>query len=123
MTFWDDVQRGVTNAASFTAKKTTELTGMAKLKYNLHIKEGKLEKCFAEIGKLHYAAKKDGEDHSVEIDTFIMQIDKLTEDIGGLKIELSKLKNTYVCDECFAEISKDCTFCPVCGEKIDTDEE
>ncbi len=122
MTFWDDVQSGVTKAASFTAKKTTELTGMAKIKYNLHIKEGKLEKCYAEIGKLYYLTKKEGEDHSVEIDTFIMQIDKLTEDIGQLKMELSKLKNTRVCGECYAEVSKDCTFCPVCGEKIEDEE-
>ncbi len=118
MSFWEDLQKSLTDAAAFTVQKTSELTGIAKLKYNIHAAEGKLERCYSEIGKLFYDTQKTGTEHTDEIATIIMQADKLTSDIESMKAESAKLRNTNVCENCSAEVSRDCIFCPVCGAKL-----
>lgn len=123
MAFWEDLQKGVADAASFTAKKTSELTGIAKLKYTIHSNEQKLDKCFAEIGRLYYEMKKEEADHEIEISTLMMQVDKISADLVLNNAELMKLKKSVPCPECGAEIAKECIFCPVCGLKLDKNEE
>ena len=118
MSFWEDLQKSLNDAASFTVQKTTELTGIAKLKYNIHAAEGKLERCYSEIGKLFYDTQKTGTEHTAEIATIIMQADKLNSDIESMKAESAKIRNTNICENCSAEVSKDCIFCPVCGTKF-----
>ena len=122
MAFWEDLQKGVNDVAAFTSKKTTELTGLAKLKYAIHVCEQKLDKCFTEIGRLFYESQKDGADHSAEIATLIMQIDKLTSDLALHNAEIMKLKNAVTCTSCGSEIAKECIFCPICGKKMDEEE-
>lgn len=121
MAFWDDIQKKLSDAAAFTVQKTGELTDVAKLKYKVKVTESKLEKCYAEIGKLIYDAKKNGVDHEFEVTTLIMQADKMKDDLDTLSTELAKIRNTDVCESCGAEVSKECTFCPVCGAKFGCD--
>lgn len=121
MAFLDELQKGLSNAAAFTVQKTGELTDFAKLKYNLHVSEGKLQTCYAEIGRLFHDTQKTGTEHTSEIATLIMQADKLIDDIAAMKAESAKNKKTTVCANCAAEVSKECTFCPVCGTKIESE--
>lgn len=118
MSFWDDLQKTLSEATDFTVQKTTELSDLAKLKYKIHTAEKKLERIYAELGKNYFDTRKNGADHESEFNTLVMQADKLICDIANMKAESSKLKKTSVCPECSAEISKECTFCPVCGEKL-----
>ncbi len=122
MAFWDELQRSVSDAVEFTAKKTSELTGTAKLKYSVHTTEQKLDKCFAEIGRLFYESQKEGTDHASEIATLIMQVDKLSDDLAADNAELLKMKRSVVCPSCSAEIAKECIFCPVCGCRLENEE-
>lgn len=119
MEIWDEIKKSVADAAAYTASKTTELTGIAKLKMNIHSGETKLYKCFEDIGRLFYISEREGEDNAAAISALIMQADKLSADIAAARAELAKMKNTYVCDGCGAEISNECSFCPVCGKKLD----
>ncbi len=118
MSFWDDLQKTLSEATDFTVQKTTELSDLAKLKYNIHTTEKKLERIYAELGKMYYDTRKNGADHESEFVARVLQAEKLICDIANMKAELSKLKKTDVCPECSAEISKECTFCPVCGTKL-----
>lgn len=122
MSFWDDLQKTISEATDFTVQKTTELSDRAKLKYNIHTTEKKLDRIYAEIGRLHFDARKNGTDHESEIATLVMQADKLITDLANMKAEVASLKKTNVCPVCSAEISKECTFCPVCGEKLCDDD-
>lgn len=123
MAFWDDLQKGVSNAASFTAKKTTELTDLARLKYNIYTEETKLERCFTEIGRLFYSSERDGADASAEITSYIMQADKISADIRTYRQELAHLRRVCICPSCGAEVSNECSFCPSCGTKLECDAE
>ena len=118
MSFWDDLQKTLSEATDFTVQKTTELGDLAKLKYNIHSSEKKLERIYAEMGKIWFDIRKNGVDRESEAATLVMQAEKLAGDIAGMKAEAAKLKKTNVCPVCSAEVSKECTFCPVCGEKL-----
>ncbi len=122
MALWDDIQRSVSDAVEFTAKKTSYLTGTAKLKYNVHTTEQKLDRCFAEIGRLFYDSQKEGSDRSSEIATLIMQVDKLSDDLAAGNAELLKMRHAVVCPSCSAEIANECIYCPVCGRHLEGDE-
>ncbi|MBR6807966.1 MAG: hypothetical protein IKM46_06265 [Clostridia bacterium] len=85
MAFWNNIQKGLTDATAFTAKKTVEITDSAKSKYNLFNLKNKLEKCYTSLGKLYLDTRRNGEDHESEILTLIMQIDKIEADIAFIK--------------------------------------
>lgn len=122
MAFWEDLQKGVTEAASYTAKKTSELTGIAKMKFNLHSEELKLEKCFTKIGSLFYTSEREGVDNTAEIAALIMQADKIKASVNSYREQLSKLRNSSICPGCGAEIAEDSVFCHVCGLKQEKNE-
>ncbi len=119
MAFFDELQKSVTDAANYTAKKATEFSGIAKLKFNIRSEEANLEKCFADIGKLFYTAEREGVDRTAEIAALIMQVDKIRANIDGYRDELSRLKKTVICKACSAEVAKDFAFCPSCGAKLE----
>ncbi len=122
MSFWDDLQKTLSEATDFTVQKTTELSDLAKLKYNIHSSEKKLDRIYTELGKIYFDIRKNGADRESEAATLVMQADKLIADIARLKAEGAKLKKTNVCPVCSAEVSKECTFCPVCGAKLCDDD-
>ncbi|MBQ2469278.1 MAG: hypothetical protein II503_06275, partial [Clostridia bacterium] len=76
MAFLDDLQKTVTDAAYYTAKKTSELTGAARVKFNIKAEEIRLKSTYAKIGSLFYSAEREGLDHTDEIATLITQADK-----------------------------------------------
>ncbi len=117
MSFFEDLKKNATGAADKAVKKTTEITGLAKLKMAIRSKESKLSSVYEEIGRLFYTAERDGEDCTGEIAAFIMKADKLKAEIEEAKKETAKLKNVKTCDGCGAEIDRNLPFCPWCGKK------
>lgn len=122
MSIWDNISKGVSDVASFTAKKTGELTNLAKMKYALHSEESKLSECFEEIGKLYYAYERQGIDYAGEIAALISEADLIKTNIASMKEELAKLQNDAICHSCGARIGADMPFCPACGAKQEHDD-
>ncbi len=123
MAFFDDIQKTVTDAAYFTAKKTSELTGAARVKFNIKAEEMRLRSTFAKIGGLFYASEREGADNSAEIAELIMQADKIKGDIEAYREKLAEYRKSRVCPECGGKVSKSAHFCPNCGVKIAREEE
>lgn len=119
MSIWDNIAKGVSDAASYTAKKTGELTTLAKMKYSLHSEESKLSECFEEIGKLYYAYQREGTDYISEIAALISEADLIKTNIACIKEEIAQLQNSAICQACGAKIDASMCFCPVCGAKQD----
>ncbi len=122
MSIWDDIAKGMSDAASYTKKKTGEFTALAKMKYALHSEETKLAECFEEIGKLYYAYQRDGVDYVAEIAALIAEADMIKITIADMKVELAKLQNMGICEGCGAKLDKAMAFCPSCGLKQAKDE-
>lgn len=123
MAFFDDLQKTVTDAAYFTAKKTGELTGIARVKFNIKAEQVRLNSTYAKIGSLFYSAEREGLDHTEEIAQLISQADKINGDIAAYREKLAELRKSKVCSECGGKISKSASFCPNCGVKIVREEE
>ncbi len=85
MALWNNIQKGLSDATSFTAKKTVEITDSAKNKYNLFNLKNKLEKCYASLGRLYLDTRREDVNHDSEIATMIMQIDKIEADIAYIQ--------------------------------------
>lgn len=117
MSIWDDITKGASDAASFAAKKTGEMTSLAKLKYKLHGEETKLTKCYEEIGRLYYSYQHDGKDTEAELAEKVSQIEQINQSINGIKAELCALRDEKICPACGEKIGKNDTFCPACGAK------
>ena len=117
MSIWDDIAKGMSDAASFTVKKTGEFTSLAKMKYALHSEESKLSECYEEIGKLYYAYQREGTDYVSEIAALIAEADLIKATVTEMKEEIAKLQNNSICSGCGAKIDSGMAFCPVCGAK------
>ena len=117
MTFFNDFKRNASTAANKAAKKTNELTAIAKLNLGIKSCESKLNTVYGEIGRLFYTATRSGEDYSSDISNLVLEADKYTADINSLKAQLNDLRKVTVCTACGNEIPNDAFFCPICGAK------
>ncbi len=118
MSFLDEIKSNVTGAASAASKKTTELTGIAKLTVKIKSEESKLSDCYKEIGRLFYTAERNGEDNTSSIAAHIMQADKIKANIATYQAEIARLKKIIVCENCGTELADSCIYCSTCGTKL-----
>ncbi len=119
MTIFNNIKRGATDAATKAAKKTGEITNIAKLTMNIKNAETKLGAVYEEIGRLFYTAERTGEDFTSDIAANIMKADKIKADIANFKSEIAALRNVIVCENCGNEVNADFAFCNFCGTKIE----
>ena len=118
MALWEEITKGAKDAASYTVKKTGELTALAKLKTALRGEESKLEKCFEDMGELYYSKVKNADaDSGTELGELVCAADEIKEQIAELKTEIAKLQGTALCAKCGAAFNGEFAFCPKCGAK------
>ena len=118
MDFWDNVYEKVTNAASITAKKASELSDAAKLKYNLMREKAKLEDAYKELGELYYKQMKNCDYNDGKI---ALAYDKIEKSV----IEIERLTNMIKNADTKAEMSSSVqcgnngvSVCPKCGKRV-----
>ena len=117
MDFWDDVYKKMATAADYTAKETTKLTEIAKLKYSLMREKSNLEEAYKSLGKLYYTQMKDGDLDEHKFSVAFDKIEKCNIEIKRIEEEICIAKNIKLCVECRAKIENDMSFCPRCGAK------
>ena len=96
-----------------TAKKLTE---KAKLKYEIHTREGYLNELYIELGKKYYTEHKDDAEEDSEAGESFTEIDNLLDELRDLRAELEELKGVRHCERCGAQVPKDADYCNKCGE-------
>lgn len=117
MSILDDIAKGATDAVNFAAKKTGEVTGVAKMKLALHSEQSNLDECYKIIGKLTHDAKRENKDNTAAIDAKMAEADSLCDKIESIKREIADVQDSVICKTCQTKINKDYEFCPVCGSK------
>ena len=123
MAFLDDLKKSLSGAADYTAKKTTEVTGVAKIRLDIRTANSRLAKCYEKIGRAYYKNLKEAaEDQSEVIEAAVKEADAIKEEIAALRLQLAKLQACVICPACGAQISDKSVFCPLCGIKLPKEE-
>ena len=123
MELWDEIYKKVSDAASYTAKETERLSGLAKLKYNLMLEKVRLEEAYKEMGEIYYKQMKTSDIDEKKVAKAYDNIEKSIVEIERLKTQINVLKNIIVCGVCGVKLEKDMAFCPKCGAKqVESDE-
>ncbi|GGH12059.1 zinc ribbon domain-containing protein [Paenibacillus segetis] len=117
MAFFDKLGEKITSTSKDVAKKTKDLTEIAKINMQIGSEEDKLKSKYLEIGKLYYELFNEapGEQFTnlcEEITASINQID-------SSKRQILSIKGVKICTNCGAEVLQDAAFCGSCGVKVE----
>lgn len=117
MSFFESLSKKVSNTARTAAKKSSNLVEITKLNISIGAEEDKINKTYAEIGKLVYSQFASGKNVPEEYRTQCEAIKSCQENIKSLKNQIMALKNMKICTACGAELEIDSMFCSKCGAK------
>jgi len=117
MAFFDELKRNASDVANKAAKKTNDLTSLAKLNVAVKNLENRLDTVYEEIGRLFYNAERNGDDYTSEIAALIMKADKFKTEIEATRKQINALRKIVVCEGCGNEISDEAAYCSFCGTK------
>ena len=119
MEFFDMLGKKATMAYKVTADKTGKIAKETKLKFKIGDLRSKINELYEEIGKKVYEQHIREEDYSIkdDLEELCTKIDVLSDEIDTCLNKCLELKDKKQCPKCFAEIEKECNFCPKCGEK------
>lgn len=102
-----------------TSETTNKIARETKLKMKINENKGKINDIYEEIGKKVY--EKHVREESVDIRTDLndecSKLDALSKEIEDARIEILKLNQKKLCQNCSAEIENNAQFCPKCGQK------
>ena len=117
MAFLENLGKKVGEAAQAAAKKSGELVEVTKLNVNINSEEDKIQKLYAQIGKVvfeKYNASGIAED---DVQEACENIKVHEQNIRTLRDKISEVKGTKQCVGCGADMDKDQIFCSKCGAK------
>ncbi len=119
MEIFDDITKGIRDAASYTVGRAEELGETARIKLALHSEGTKLEKAFAKLGALYYSFHKTGKDNADKMAVILAEIDEIKLKQKMLSEKLADIQKAVACSACGAKTPGDNKFCPNCGAKLE----
>ena len=117
MEFFDDLYKKLSVAANQTAKETTRLSGLAKVKFNLMKEKSKLEDAYKALGEAYYKQLKNNEVDEKATAAAYDKIEKCFVEIEKYRTEINVMSNIKTCTACGEKVDKEMLFCPKCGAK------
>ena len=81
---WDNIAEKVEGAVKVVGAEAAKLADTAKTKYNIALKEGRLEKIFEAIGERHYDQLKNGNDNGKKIAKLVAKADEVKDELDRL---------------------------------------
>lgn len=117
MAFLENLGKKVEEAAQAAVKKSGELVETTKINMAIGTEEDKIQKMYAEIGKLVYSKYTSNMDVGQDAAALCESIKACEETIKGLKEKIMEIKKTKLCVNCGAELDRTVLFCSKCGAK------
>jgi DNA-directed RNA polymerase subunit RPC12/RpoP len=117
MAFFENIGKKVGGAAQAAAKKSGELVEVTKLNVSIGTEEDKIEKLYAQMGKLIYEKYITTGTADEELVEICEQIKVHEDSIKALRSKIAEIKQVKSCSNCGAEMAKDQVFCAECGTK------
>lgn len=120
MAFFDKLGEKISSTSKDVAKKTKDLTEIAKINMQINSEEDKIKSKYLEVGKLYYQLYQD-----TPAEPFAELCNELTASINHIessKRQILSIKGVEICANCGAEIPLDTSFCGSCGAKVQEEE-
>lgn len=117
MSVFENITKKVTETARAAAKKSGEIVEITKLSMSIGVEEDKIEKAYAEIGKVVFSAYNEGKEVGDTFKELCEKIKSYEDNIKDIKQKILELKNVKVCPGCAAELEVEIAYCPKCGTK------
>ena len=122
MSVFDNFTKKVTDTAKAAAKKSSELVEVTKLNMSIGTEEDKIQKVYADVGKMVYASFARGEEINDAYKVDCEKIRSYTDTINKMKQKILELKNTKSCPGCGEELDVSIAFCSKCGAKQEVEQ-
>lgn len=124
MAYFDDIGKRISQAGHAVAKKTKDVTGVARLKGAIIDEEKKINCTYTEIGKLF--VKKCADTDDLGFVALLNLIKESEEKIEDYRRQILDIKGIARCAKCGAEVASGTAFCSSCGnamaaEKVEDD--
>lgn len=115
MAFFENIGKKIGETAQAAAKKSGDLVEVTKLNMSINSEEDKMEKLYAQLGKLVYSDFNEG----IGLDARYMEICNTVmtheQNIAAIRQKIQEIKNIKLCSNCGAELERNVAFCPSCG--------
>ncbi len=121
MDFFDNVLNKTKEAIDVVSKKTGEIVTVEKQKFDVSSLKSKLEKDYAQLGRLYFKSIDDAEALNEKEKAIVEEINKKLAAINELNIEIANAKAKRFCPSCKAAIADTSVYCSNCGEKLTFD--
>lgn len=101
------------------AETTTRIAKEGKLRLKINENKSKIKDLYQEIGKKVYEKHIREEDINLKeyLQNELANLDDLSKEIENARMEILRLNQKKLCNNCFEQIPKNAVFCPKCGEK------
>jgi hypothetical protein len=114
----------ISESARSFGKKSSDLVGVAKLKYEVAKLEKEVDNNIAALGKLVFLQYKGEKGLEEEIGRLVKVTMELEAEVGGINEQIGKFyPGPTVCPQCQTELPDDANFCYNCGNKLSRDDE
>ena len=118
-----DVKVNAKAAASAVSKKAAMLYDASKHRISAETIKRSIGKKLIELGKLTYKATTKDVDLSGEIANVVEEITELKQNLAIVEAHIASIKNQKICPECDNKVTKESSFCNICGHKFEDEPE
>ncbi|MDF9406909.1 MAG: hypothetical protein A4E52_00643 [Pelotomaculum sp. PtaB.Bin013] len=109
----------LTEGAKTISKKSSDLVGAAKLKFEISKLEKEMENNISALGKLVYLQYKGERELDDEVERLLVSTKALEDDIAEYEAQMAKLMpKPVICSKCQTELPAAAKFCFICGTKV-----
>ena len=121
-TIIDDVKVNAKNAATVLSQKAAMIYDASKHRISAETIKRNIGKKLIELGKLTYKATTQNIDLSGDIAKVVEEISELKQELSIVVAQLAAIRNQKICPECENKVTKESSFCNICGHKFETEE-
>ena len=118
MDAFDKTVQKAKSAFDIAVTKTGEFVNIGKLKLSVANFNNKLEKAYAELGKVQFKYLKDTNIEDEEASAAVIEIKHIRNEIKQLLEEIDKAEGKITCPKCGSKAPAKSTFCNKCGEQF-----
>ena len=91
---------------------------IGKLKISVANLNNKLEKAYAQLGKIQFKSLKDVNVENAEVSAAVLEIKRIRDEMKKLLQEIDAVEGKITCPKCGSKVPAKSAFCNKCGERL-----